>query len=135
MGEALVGNYGVLVAATPQKSARKLCPQLRRPASAQRECFKRYLEGLLLPAERNKTLTTLANTESVVDVQHKEVGKRSTSNTDQHLATSDAFYQTEPHLLEAADYALPLPQAPHLSLNSRETCYPSNTKHYRFANR
>ncbi len=29
----------------------------------QREGFRRYLEGLLLPAERNKTLTALANTE------------------------------------------------------------------------
>jgi hypothetical protein len=32
-------------------------------ARAQREGFRRYLEGLLLPAERNKTLTALANTE------------------------------------------------------------------------
>jgi hypothetical protein len=30
---------------------------------AQREGFRRYLEGLLLPEERNKTLTALANTE------------------------------------------------------------------------
>jgi SRSO17 transposase len=33
---------------------------------SQREAFRRYLEGLLLPAERNKTLTALANTEPVV---------------------------------------------------------------------
>ena len=33
---------------------------------AQRQAFRRYLEGLLLPTERNKTLTTLANTESEV---------------------------------------------------------------------
>ncbi len=33
-------------------------------ARAQRHSFRRYLEGLLLPAERNKTLTALANTES-----------------------------------------------------------------------
>lgn len=33
-------------------------------ARAQREGFRRYLEGLLLPAERNKTLTALANTRS-----------------------------------------------------------------------
>src|SRR5947207_10470548 len=32
----------------------------------QREGFRRYLEGLLLPTERNKTLTGLANTEPVV---------------------------------------------------------------------
>lgn len=31
---------------------------------AQREGFRRYLEGLLLPFERNKTLTALANTET-----------------------------------------------------------------------
>jgi hypothetical protein len=31
-------------------------------ARAQRHTFRRYLEGLLLPAERNKTLTALANT-------------------------------------------------------------------------
>lgn len=34
-------------------------------ARARREGFRRYLEGLLLPAERNKTLTALANTEPV----------------------------------------------------------------------
>jgi hypothetical protein len=38
-------------------------------ARAQREGFRRYLEGLLLPAERNKTLTALANTEPVVGAQ------------------------------------------------------------------
>src|SRR5437764_15450526 len=36
----------------------------------QRESFRRYLEGLLLPQERNKTLTALANTEPVVGAQH-----------------------------------------------------------------
>jgi SRSO17 transposase len=41
-------------------------------ARAQREGFRRYLEGLLLPAERNKTLTALANTEPVAGAQHKE---------------------------------------------------------------
>jgi hypothetical protein len=39
---------------------------------AQREGFRRYLEGLLLPAERNKTLTALANTEPVDGAQRKE---------------------------------------------------------------
>jgi SRSO17 transposase len=41
-------------------------------ARAQREGFRRYLEGLLLPVERNKTLTALANTEPVVGAQRKE---------------------------------------------------------------
>jgi DDE superfamily endonuclease len=39
---------------------------------AQRQAFRRYLEGLLLPTERNKTLTALANTEPVVGAQRKE---------------------------------------------------------------
>jgi hypothetical protein len=39
---------------------------------AQRQAFRRYLEGLLLPAERNKTLTALANTEPIVGAQRKE---------------------------------------------------------------
>ena len=34
-----------------------------------RVAFRRYLEGLLLPAERNKTLTALANTEPIVGAQ------------------------------------------------------------------
>jgi hypothetical protein len=41
-------------------------------ARAQRYGFRRYLEGLLLPAERNKTLTALANTEPVVGAQRRE---------------------------------------------------------------
>src|SRR5215213_10806511 len=41
-------------------------------ARAQRQGLRRYLEGLLLPAERNKTLTALANTEPLVGAQRKE---------------------------------------------------------------
>src|SRR5215218_7776613 len=41
-------------------------------ARAQRHSFRRYLEGLLLPSERNKTLTTLANTEPVAGAQRRE---------------------------------------------------------------
>ncbi len=53
---------------------RRLCRTLRRPfgARAQRHGFRRYLEGLLLPAGRNKTLTALANTEPVAGAQRKE---------------------------------------------------------------
>lgn len=36
----------------------------------QRDGVRRYLEGLLLPAERNKTLTALANTEPVRGAHH-----------------------------------------------------------------
>jgi SRSO17 transposase len=39
---------------------------------AQRQTFRRYLQGLLLPAERNKTLTALANTEPIIGAQRKE---------------------------------------------------------------
>jgi hypothetical protein len=39
----------------------------------QRQAFRQYLAGLLLPAERNKTLTALANTEPVVGAQRPVV--------------------------------------------------------------
>jgi SRSO17 transposase len=39
----------------------------------QREAFRHYLEGLLLPAERNKTLTALANAEPIVGAQQPAV--------------------------------------------------------------
>ncbi len=37
--------------------------------SNQREGFRRYVEGLLLPSERHKTLTGLVNTEPMVGAQ------------------------------------------------------------------
>src|SRR5437016_14309469 len=37
--------------------------------SNQREGFRRYVEGLLLPTERHKTLTGLTNTEPIVGAQ------------------------------------------------------------------
>src|SRR5262245_49882982 len=39
----------------------------------QREGFRQYMVGLLLPAERNKTLTGLANSEPVVGAQEARV--------------------------------------------------------------
>jgi hypothetical protein len=39
----------------------------------QREACRRYVEGLLLPRERNKTLTGLANSEPVVGAQEGRV--------------------------------------------------------------
>ncbi len=38
----------------------------------QRQAFRQYLEGVLLPAERNKTLTALANTEPIIGAQRPE---------------------------------------------------------------
>lgn len=38
----------------------------------QRDAFRRYLEGLLLAAERNKTVTALANTDPIVGAQHSQ---------------------------------------------------------------
>ncbi len=43
---------------------------------AQCQAFRSYLEGLLLPVERNKTLTALANTEMVLGAQRKEAQSR-----------------------------------------------------------
>jgi len=38
----------------------------------QRHAFRQYLEGLLIPAERNKTLTALANVEPILGAQSPE---------------------------------------------------------------
>jgi SRSO17 transposase len=38
-----------------------------------RDAFRRYVEGLLLPAERNKTLTALANAEPIVGIHAPRV--------------------------------------------------------------
>ncbi len=43
--------------------------------SNQREGFRRYLEGLLLPTERHKTLTGLVNTEPLVGAQQPRAQK------------------------------------------------------------
>lgn len=55
----------------------------------QRESFRRYLEGLLLPAERNKTLTGLANTAPGSGAQHARAQSMqwflSESNWDERL--------------------------------------------------
>jgi len=40
---------------------------------AQRRGFRDYLQGLLLPRDRNKTLTALVGAEPVVGAQHREV--------------------------------------------------------------
>jgi SRSO17 transposase len=40
---------------------------------AQRRGLRAYLQGLLLPRDRNKTLTALAGAEPVVGAQHKAV--------------------------------------------------------------
>jgi SRSO17 transposase len=37
---------------------------------SQRTGFRRYLEGLLLPSERNRTLTALAKPEPIVGAHH-----------------------------------------------------------------
>ena len=56
--------------------------------SNQREGFRRYLEGLLLPSERHKTLTGLVNTEPVVGAQQPRAQKLqwflSESSWDEH---------------------------------------------------
>src|SRR5687768_4123127 len=68
----------------------------------QRAAIRRYLEGLLLPAERNKTLTALANTEPVVGAQHpKAQGLQwflSESTWDPHLLNAQRLHllRTDP---------------------------------------
>lgn len=75
--------------------------------TSQREAFRRYLEGLLLPSERNKTLTALANTEPVTGSTHPQAQKlqwflsESTWDPDQvnqrRLERLQAEAQTVPH--------------------------------------
>jgi hypothetical protein len=43
---------------------------------AQRRGFRDYLQGLLLPRDRNKTLTGLAGAEPITGAQHREVQRR-----------------------------------------------------------
>jgi SRSO17 transposase len=43
--------------------------------AAQRESFRAYLQGLLLPRDRNKTLTGLAGARPIQDAQHSRVQK------------------------------------------------------------
>jgi SRSO17 transposase len=40
---------------------------------AQRRGLRAYLQGLLLPRDRNKTLTALADAEPIVGAQHRQV--------------------------------------------------------------
>jgi SRSO17 transposase len=40
---------------------------------AQRRSLREYLQGLLLPSDRNKTLTALADAEPIVGAQHRQV--------------------------------------------------------------
>ena len=64
-------------------TARKPCPEAPGPLEgyarrfdecfaslAQRRAFREYVAGLLLPRDRNKTLTALAGAEPVLGAQH-----------------------------------------------------------------
>src|SRR5215210_797142 len=64
-------------------TVRRMCPEAPGPLEAyargfddcfgtlaQRRAFRGYLQGLLLPRDRNKTLTALAGTEPLVGAQH-----------------------------------------------------------------
>jgi hypothetical protein len=48
--------------------------------AAQRESFRAYLQGLLLPRDRNKTLTALAGARPIEDAQYSRVQKPSPSS-------------------------------------------------------
>ena len=73
----------------------------------QRAGFRQYLAGLLLPAERNKTLTALANTEPVIGAQHPAAQRlqwflsestwEAAAVTERRLALLRADAATAPH--------------------------------------
>ncbi len=47
-----------------------------RATLAQRQAFRRYLQELLLPAERNKMLTALTNVGVLPEYQGQGIGSR-----------------------------------------------------------
>lgn len=66
-------------------TTRQSCPPAPAPLEAyavqfdalfarlnQRHAFRQYLEGVLMPAERNKTLAALTDTEPIVGAQRPE---------------------------------------------------------------
>ncbi|MDP9347974.1 MAG: IS701 family transposase [Gemmatimonadota bacterium] len=65
---------------------------------AQRECLRRYLEGILLPRERNKTLTALANTEPVLGASDA-AAQRLQWFLSESTWSSDALHQRRIELL------------------------------------
>jgi hypothetical protein len=77
---------------------------------AQRRGFRDYLQGLLLPRDRNKTLTGLAGAEPITGAQHREVQRLqwflSESAWDHDQVTSAAWAcsartQPPPHMPRA----------------------------------
>lgn len=74
---------------------------------SQRQAFRQYLAGLLLPAERNKTLTALAHAEPIVGAQHPTVQRlqwflsestwEATALTTRRLAVLQEDSGTAPH--------------------------------------
>jgi DDE superfamily endonuclease len=59
---------------------------------AQRRGFRGYLQGLLLPRDRNKTLTGLAGAEPIIGAQHREVQRLQwflTESTWDHQVVND----------------------------------------------
>jgi hypothetical protein len=75
--------------------------------ASQRTAFRQYLAGLLLPAERNKTLTALAHAEPIVGAQHPAVQRlqwflsestwEATALTSRRLAVLQEDSGTAPH--------------------------------------
>jgi hypothetical protein len=60
---------------SPSQHGKRYTSQLVK--AAQRKSFRAYLQGLLLPRDRNKTLTTLAGARPVEEGQHPQVQKLS----------------------------------------------------------
>lgn len=75
----------------------------------QRANFRRYLEGLLLPAERNKTLTALANSEPIVGTHNAQV-QRLQWFLSEATWDADAVNQHRLALLRTDPLTTPTPQ-------------------------
>lgn len=78
----------------------------------QRDAFRRYLQGLLLPVERNKTVTALASTEPIVGAQQPDAQclqwLLSESTWNPHIVNAQrlALLRADPHTAPTAAGAL-----------------------------
>jgi hypothetical protein len=79
---------------------------------AQRRGFRAYLEGVLLPRDRNKTLTSLVGSEPVVGAQHKAVQGLQWFVTGPHDQVRRKLLQDLGEVVQDERVAVPAPPVP-----------------------
>jgi DDE superfamily endonuclease len=90
---------------------------------AQRHGLRDYLQGLLLPRDRNKTLTALADAEPIVGAQHRQVQRLqwflSESTWDHEAVNQQRIDLLQADPASAPPKALNLKRTPSLDRSSR----------------